>query len=158
MLHENIEHWINVKIHNIPTNVGWTDDKNTINMSKHGVKLSDGIPVICSAKTKRSSQFINNENREFLIGPGNTGLLVVIISYVETGEEIEAIRIISVRKPEKTEVIKYMTPNNQSTADITENSSILLEEDAVLSSWWEYFKNRQDRRKLMNSNKQIDKS
>jgi len=150
ILYENAEHWLNVKIHSIETNVGWTNEKNKINMSKHGVSLQDGIPVISSVKTLRSDQFINNEHREYLIGPGHTGLLVVIVAYIDTGEDVDAIRIISVRKPEKSEVMQYMNNTSNKISEELEYSddTILLKEGAILSSWWDRFKSRHEQRKL----------
>lgn len=101
----NGEDWRVVTILGRPVNVGWGLAKNASNKRKHnGLSLSEGIFVLDNHNSKAILQQEINEERDQYIGPGKDGkLLVVIVEWIETGEEYPSVRIISVRYAEPGE-------------------------------------------------------
>lgn len=94
------EHWELAHLFDQDVNVGWRLDKDQENRRKHnGLSLRDGIPVLADPANRYTLDYNNpnRDERERYIGRNGQNVLVVAVEWVDTGEELAAIRIISVR-------------------------------------------------------------
>lgn len=108
------EHWEQAEILGILTNVGWQIAKDRRNRAAHGLSLRDGIAAIASPLSKRDIQYHPGEERERIIGPGISGRnLFVVVEWVDTGEELPALRIISVRYAEAQDTLTEDRPSRR---------------------------------------------
>jgi hypothetical protein len=93
------EHWEQIDTPIGPINVGWQISKDASNKADHdGLSLRDGIPVIANPDNPYTVQHDEQgqENDKIIgLGAGHKQL-VVICQRVDTGEEIAAVRIVSV--------------------------------------------------------------
>lgn len=98
-----------------PTHVGWRMAKDAENRRNHRMSLGDGKPVLDSPATQSVLQHVEGEEREVLLGPGADGrLLVVVTEWVNTGEQLPRLRIISVREATSHEREHGLTEDEQS--------------------------------------------
>ncbi|VAW90407.1 hypothetical protein MNBD_GAMMA17-1434 [hydrothermal vent metagenome] len=89
----------------------WDEDKNTVNIFKHGIDFWDAI-YIWSDPIRQERYDIehsnSNEDRWQTIGVSRFGVLMVVYTDKVNFEESD-IRIISARKAESHEVKQYQT-------------------------------------------------
>jgi uncharacterized DUF497 family protein len=113
--------------------VHWQKDKNQKNIQKHEYSLDAAIHALNDPHAVRIMDDMAKEYRETTMCRGPDGnILFVVWSWLDTGEEISAIRIISVRKAEPFEESIYVNSMTPSSKNMIENR-VLSEVDKELS-------------------------
>ncbi len=81
----------------------WDDEKNQINLHKHGVDFTDAAQIFFDENRieRRDEEHSDDEDRWQVIGMVNEILFVI---YTERGENI---RLISARRADKKERMEY---------------------------------------------------
>ena len=93
----------------------WNPAKATSNLVKHGGALSDAMTVfpdllVCSEPDDEGKLF---EERWIAMGTSRAKrLLLIFRTHAEWSADVVAIRIISARKPAKTDVRRYQSDAN----------------------------------------------
>ena len=88
-------------------NFDWDENKNKINIKKHGIDFNDVIPVFFddNAISYEDSRYdYPDGQRMIIIGKSSDRLLYVAYAEIENGEEI---RMISARRAKKPEIRLY---------------------------------------------------
>lgn len=93
----------------ISKRIVWDEKKNKVNQTKHRISFAEAATVFFDtlALTVNDSEHSWYEFRFITIGETETRRLIVVF-YSETNEEI---RIISARKPTRTERLRYEERN-----------------------------------------------
>jgi len=79
----------------------WDDNKNRLNLKKHGLDFSLAIEVFSDSNAVvQDNRVIDGEVREQIIGKLNNEIVILFVVYTKRGKKI---RIISARKASKKE-------------------------------------------------------
>jgi uncharacterized protein len=95
---------------NIRYEYSWDRNKATNNRAKHGVTFEDALTVFSDpfAVSIFDEEHSDDEERWLTIGRAKqSNLLVVVHTYLELKDNEVNIRIISARRPTKTEIKTY---------------------------------------------------
>jgi len=86
----------------------WDPTKAASNIAKHGVSFSSAMSVLQDPLAKTIADFESGEERWVTLGQASTGkLLVVVHTWLATGESSASVRIISARPPTRREARQY---------------------------------------------------
>ena len=147
------EEWVRSTIQGEKVNVYWQKDKNQKNIQKHKYSLDAAIHALNDPNAVRIMDDMGNEYRQTTLCRGADGnILFVVWSWLDTGEEITTIRIISVRKADPDQVTKYVNSMTTNPKNITEHQDISEDEipwdpDVKVEPFAPWFKNMIQRRK-----------
>lgn len=90
----------------------WDDNKNQLNLKKHGLDFTLAIEVFSDSNAiVQDNRVINGEVREQIIGKLDNEIVILFVIYTKRGQKI---RIISARKASKKERSIY---ENQTRTD-----------------------------------------
>ena len=100
-----------VRFNDEEVRVIWDENKNARNVAKHrGLPLADGLAVVINPNSKVEFDYDNRnrDERERYIGSNGDHILVVVVEWFDTGEELLNLKLISVRYAEPYEIKQMM--------------------------------------------------